>query len=69
MLPMLFDPFRRGEASHTEEAREGLGLGLYIAREIVAAHRGFIDVLSTEREGTVFTLRLPRAGVLPDVQK
>jgi PAS domain S-box-containing protein len=62
-LPTLFDPFRRGEASHTEGAREGLGLGLYIAREIVAAHRGFIDVMSSEREGTVFTLRLPRAGV------
>jgi signal transduction histidine kinase len=61
-LPTLFDPFRRGEASHTEGAREGLGLGLYIAREIVSAHRGFIDVRSTEGEGTVFTLRLPRAA-------
>jgi len=61
-VPTLFDPFRRGEASHTEGAREGLGLGLYIAREIISAHRGFIDVLSSEREGTVFTLRLPRAG-------
>lgn len=60
-VPTLFDPFRRGEASHTEGAREGLGLGLYIAREIVAAHRGFIDVMSTAREGTVFTLHLPRA--------
>lgn len=60
-LPTLFDPFRRGAASHTERAREGLGLGLYIAREIVAAHRGFIDVMSSEREGTVFTLLLPRA--------
>lgn len=59
-LPTLFDPFRRGEASHTEGAREGLGLGLYIAREIVSAHRGFIDVMSSEQEGTVFTLRLPR---------
>ena len=61
-LPTLFDPFRRGEASHTEGAREGLGLGLYIAREIVSAHHGFIDVMSSEQEGTVFTLRLPRAG-------
>ncbi|MFL5352607.1 ATP-binding protein [Archangium sp.] len=60
-LPTLFDPFRRGEASHTQGAREGLGLGLYIAREIVAAHRGFIDVMSTAPEGTVFTLLLPRA--------
>jgi signal transduction histidine kinase len=59
-LPTLFDPFRRGEASHTEGAREGLGLGLYIAREIVSAHGGFIDVSSSAREGTVFTLRLPR---------
>ncbi|WP_309893868.1 ATP-binding protein [Archangium sp.] len=59
-LPTLFDPFRRGEASHTEGAREGLGLGLYIAREIVSAHGGFIDVMSSAQEGTVFTLRLPR---------
>lgn len=68
-LPTLFDPFRRGEASHTEGAREGLGLGLYIAREIVSAHRGFIDVMSTEQEGTVFTLRLPRAAARPDVRE
>jgi PAS domain S-box-containing protein len=61
-LPTLFDPFRRGEASHREGAREGLGLGLYIAREIVSAHGGFIDVRSTAQEGTVFMLRLPRAG-------
>ncbi|HEY0096100.1 MAG TPA: ATP-binding protein [Archangium sp.] len=61
-LPLLFDPFRRGEASHTEGASEGLGLGLYIAREIVSAHHGFIDVMSSEPEGTVFTVRLPRAG-------
>jgi PAS domain S-box-containing protein len=60
-LPTLFDPFRRGEASH-QEAREGLGLGLYIAREIVSAHHGFIDVSSSEQEGTVFTLRLPRTA-------
>jgi PAS domain S-box-containing protein len=62
MLPELFDPFRRGEVSHTEGNREGLGLGLYIAREIVSAHQGSIDVRSSAREGTVFTLRLPRAA-------
>jgi PAS domain S-box-containing protein len=61
-LPTLFDPFRRGEATHTDGAREGLGLGLYIAREIVSAHHGFIDVSSSEQEGTVFTLRLPRVA-------
>lgn len=51
----LFDPFRGGT-----RARDGLGLGLYIVRQIVAAHAGSIDVASTEREGTTFRVRLPR---------
>jgi two-component system CheB/CheR fusion protein len=37
----------------------GLGLGLYIAREITVAHGGTIDVRSTIGEGTTFTVRLP----------
>jgi signal transduction histidine kinase len=37
-----------------------IGLGLYIAREIVTAHGGSIDVRSSAEEGTVFTVRLPR---------
>jgi signal transduction histidine kinase len=53
----LFEPFRRGGASSTG----GLGLGLYITREIVRAHGGSIDVLSSEEEGTRFVVRLPRA--------
>jgi len=51
----LFDPFRRGS-----RARDSLGLGLYIVRQIVVAHGGTIDVISTEREGTTFRVRLPR---------
>ena len=37
----------------------GLGLGLFIAREMVGAHGGTIEVRSTEGEGTTFVIRLP----------
>jgi signal transduction histidine kinase len=56
MLPHLFDAFAGGSAS------TGLGLGLYIAREIVVAHGGRIDVESSAERGTVFTITLPRAA-------
>jgi signal transduction histidine kinase len=60
LMPVLFEPFRRG----AEEARAGgLGLGLYIAHQIVAAHGGSIEVRSTASEGTRFTLHLPRSPV------
>ncbi|MDF7031616.1 ATP-binding protein, partial [Escherichia coli] len=36
----------------------GIGLGLYICRCIVEAHRGTIDVQSSEH-GTTFTVRIP----------
>lgn len=39
-----------------------LGLGLYIADRIVNAHRGRIEVESSEERGTTFTVHLPRHG-------
>jgi two-component system CheB/CheR fusion protein len=42
---------------------QGLGLGLYIAHEIVTGHGGTIEVASTPGQGARFTIRLPR---LPD---
>jgi PAS domain S-box-containing protein len=41
---------------------EGTGLGLYIVREIMAAHAGHVTVESTLGQGTTFTLTLPPAG-------
>jgi signal transduction histidine kinase len=55
VLPILFEPFRSGEGS------TGWGLGLYIVREIVRAHRGRIRVASASDE-TVFTMELPKGG-------
>jgi signal transduction histidine kinase len=60
LAPVLFDPFRRGDGDAPRSS--GLGLGLYIAREIAVAHGGTIDFASNEAEGTTFTLRLPRAA-------
>jgi signal transduction histidine kinase len=56
LLPQIFDPFKR--ASGTEQNRSGLGLGLYIAQQIVNSHRGNISVTSNGE--TVFRVLLPR---------
>jgi signal transduction histidine kinase len=39
-----------------------LGLGLYIAELIVTAHKGRIQVETSEAEGTTFTIHLPSRG-------
>jgi signal transduction histidine kinase len=54
VMPALFEPFQRGT-----ERRTGLGLGLFIVREIARAHRGDIAVRSSA-DGVVFTVRWPR---------
>ena len=51
----LFQPFFRGKP---EESKQGLGMGLYIVSEIVSAHGGTIDVVSTDEE-TRFTVSVP----------
>jgi signal transduction histidine kinase len=57
-LPRIFEPFHRG--TRATPATRGLGLGLYIVREIVRACRGTIEVLSGEGTGTRFIVRLAR---------
>jgi PAS domain S-box-containing protein len=52
----LFEPFH----GTTRRDADGLGLGLYIASEIVRAHCGAISVSSAEGDGTTFSVRLPR---------
>ncbi len=57
VLPHLFDPFRTTRVGR--QRSRGLGLGLFIVREIVRAHGGAIDV-SSGNESTAFVVRLPR---------
>jgi signal transduction histidine kinase len=57
LVSEIFEPFRRGAP---DRSPRGLGLGLYIAQQIVHGHSGRIDVRSTAEEGTTFTLTLPR---------
>jgi signal transduction histidine kinase len=61
LLPHLFDPF--SSAQHRRKKSDGLGLGLFIVREIVRAHGGRISVASDETTGTAFTIQLPRHPV------
>jgi signal transduction histidine kinase len=37
----------------------GMGIGLYVVREIVTHHGGSVEVTSSEGEGSVFTVSLP----------
>ncbi|MBF5045280.1 PAS domain S-box protein [Aggregicoccus sp. 17bor-14] len=62
-LPLLFEPFQVG--SRESEARGGLGLGLFIVREIVRSHGGRVEVASEAGRGTTFTVHLPRRTPLP----
>ena len=62
-LQAIFDPLV--QLSVEEGAQEGaptssLGLGLFIAREITAAHGGTVNAESNGHTGTVFTVTLPR---------
>jgi signal transduction histidine kinase len=57
-LPLVFQPYVRIGGKRTA----GLGLGLYLAREIVTAHDGTIEIASRRRRGTTITARLPVAG-------
>ncbi len=56
-LPNIFDPFRSHRGAHVR----GLGLGLFIVRQIVLAHGGTVTVSSSEEAGTTFHVTVPRA--------
>jgi signal transduction histidine kinase len=58
VLPVVFEPLAR---AHRTTAGHGIGLGLFIARAIVSAHGGHVEVHSSVDNGTTFTVTLPKA--------
>jgi signal transduction histidine kinase len=54
----IFEPFRR--SSNTQGTIPGVGLGLAVARRIIEAHGGHIEVQSQLGAGTTFRFTLPR---------
>ena len=57
-LPLVFERFYRTDPSR-DRATGGAGLGLTIARRLVEAHGGTLEVSSEPGEGSTFTVRLP----------
>jgi signal transduction histidine kinase len=53
----LFTPFFRGTAAARHKS--GLGLGLYITREIARRHGGSLRLTSPPGQGAIFTVELP----------
>jgi signal transduction histidine kinase len=62
-LPLIFERFYRVDKSRTR-ATGGTGLGLTIAKRLVEAHGGRIDVRSILGQGTTFTFSLPTSNDL-----
>ncbi|CAB5703944.1 Bacteriophytochrome [Delftia tsuruhatensis] len=65
LLPTLFNPFRGGERRPGQH--QGLGLGLFIAHQIVRSHGGRIDVRSADGT-TSFRVELPRNASAGDAR-
>ena len=55
-IPKIFSRFYRGKAVHD---REGIGVGLWLARQIVEEHGGYIKVTSGEGQGSTFDICFP----------
>lgn len=61
-LPHIFELFTRGETA-AEQAKEGLGIGLSLVKQLVELHGGSVQVRSEGRaKGSEFTVRLPLAS-------
>ena len=54
-IPKIFERFYKGSSAQREE---GVGLGLYLAREIIAEQGGYIKVTSQRGKGSLFSIFL-----------
>lgn len=58
-VPNVFERFYRADRSRGRSA--GSGIGLTVARELIAANRGSVEIESTGAAGTTFRIALPPA--------
>lgn len=56
----LYHIFKRFYRSRFSQATQGIGLGLSLAKSIIEAHQGSIEVRSQLGQGTIFTVSLPK---------
>ena len=65
-LPHIFERFYRGEQARTrdQDGQRGAGLGLAIARGLIEAHKGTIEVSSQQGQGAQFSFTLPRRAAV-----
>jgi len=61
-LKKIFDKFYQVPAAKGKE-RRGSGLGLSLAKHIIEAHGGIIEVVSEVGKGSSFTIRIPLFGI------
>jgi K+-sensing histidine kinase KdpD len=62
-IAAVFEPYNRS-SSRSARARTGTGLGLPIARALIEAHGGSLDLESTVNVGSVVTISLPKDRVV-----
>jgi len=68
-LPIVFQPFQQADSSTTRR-HGGLGLGLAIVTQLVAAHGGTVEAASEgEGRGATFIVRLPARSALPAISR
>ena len=59
-MPHLFEPFFRGDRARAAQI-QGSGLGLSLVKQVVEAHDGHIEAVSTPGAGSTFLVQLPAA--------
>ena len=64
-LEKIFAPFYR--SPHEKRIAQGMGLGLSIARDLVEAHKGQLEVQSQTGLGSQFTIWLPLPPLISPV--
>jgi signal transduction histidine kinase len=64
-MPLVFEKFYRS-GDELSRTTQGTGLGLYLVRQIVRAHRGTVRIATTGPDGTTFRVEIPGAELKGD---